>query len=460
MKTYSIILLLLLSLLLGSCEKYLDIKSDSQLVFIESSQDCQRLLDNYSVLNVSYPSDGEASAGDYYMTDASYNGSARTGEDRGIYTWQTTVLRNSAGQQWTPCYFKIYNTNLVLEALDDLSDTPEQATLDGLRGAALFYRAFSFWQLAQLYAPPYSAATAGQDPGIPIRLTSDINEVSVRGTVKQTYDRIVQDLKEAVNLLPSTVPIASRPGKAAALAMLARVYISMEDYEQALTTADAALQLKNDLLNYSSLSTTSNTPFARFNTEVIFQAVMNTNSLITGGITASNVAKVDPALVASYATNDLRRTIFLKAVAGNLGTFSFTGNYEPTTNGTLFVGLATDELYLVRAECYARAGNVASAMADLNTLLRTRWNGPYTNLTASSADEALSKVLTERRKELLMRGLRWTDLRRLNRDNRFAVTLNRTILGQVYQLTPGDLRYTLLIPNEVIINSGIKQNSR
>ena len=73
---------------------------------------------------------------------------------------------------------------------------------------------------------------------------------------------------------------------------------------------------------------------------------------------------------------------------------------------------------------------------------------------------ALAKVLTERRKELLMRGLRWTDLRRLNRDSRFAVTLSRTVQGQEYLLPPGDPRYTLLIPNEVIVNSGIAQNSR
>jgi tetratricopeptide (TPR) repeat protein len=458
MKTYQRIFLVPLVLFLGSCEKYLDIKTDSQLVLIESSADCQRLLDNYAVLNVDYPSDGEASAKDYFLTDATY--SSRNQEDQGIYTWQPTVLRSLATSQWKPCYFKIYNTNLVLEALDELSDNPDQATLDGLRGAALFYRSFSFWQLAQLYARPYSAATAGQDPGIPIRLSSDINEVSVRGTVQQTYDRIVQDLKEAVTLLPVTVPVSSRPGKAAALAMLARVYLSMEDYGQALASADAALQFKSDLISYSTLSTTSNTPFARFNTEVIFQAVMVTNTLLSGGVTAANVAKVDPALAASYAANDLRRTIFLKAVAGNPGTFSFTGNYEPTTNGTLFVGLATDELYLVRAECYARAGNTASAMADLNTLLRTRWSGTYTNMTAGSADEALVKVLAERRKELLMRGLRWMDLRRLNRDSRFGVTLSRTVLGQEYLLPPGDPRYTLLIPNEVIVNSRIAQNSR
>jgi len=462
MKSYQIIPLLLLTLLLGSCEKFLDVKTESSQVFIKTSQDCQRLLDNYGVLNTGYPSDGEVSAGDYYTTDVSYLATPRTDEDRVIYIWQPNAIRNLGNLQWTAPYFKIYNTNLVLEALEKLTDSPSQLVRDGLRGSALFYRAFCFWQIAQLYARPYTAATANQDPGIPIRLSSDINGISVRGTVQQTYDRIVGDLQEAEALLPATAPVSSQPSKATARAMLARVYLSMEDYPQALASASAALQLKSTLIDYNMLNGNSVTPFPRFNAEVIFQAVMVSSPLLIGGNTSpQNSAKVDPALAASYAANDLRSTVFLEPVVGAAGSFAFTGNYEPSTDGSLFVGLAVDELYLVRAECYARAGNAQLAMADLNTLLRTRWQaGTYTDMTASSAEEALGKVIIERRKELLMRGQRWTDLRRLNKDSRFAVTLNRTVQGITYSLPAQDPRYTLLIPNEVIQNSGMAQNAR
>ena len=460
MKTYKIIFLLPLVWLLGSCEKYLDVKTENQQVFVETLEDCQRLLDGYSVMNSNYPSDGEASAGDYYMTDASYLASARTPEDRAVYTWQPGAIRDLSTPQYKTGYFKIYTANLVLETLEELKDNPDQARIGVLRGSALFYRAFCHWQLAQMYARPYTASTAGQDPGIPLRLESDINEKLERGTVRQTYDRIIQDLQEAVPLLPASTVVSSRPSKAAALGMLARVYLSMGEYPQALVNADAALQIKSDLISFSTLNATSTTPFARFNTEVLFHAIMTNNSLLVGGITASNVAKVQPDLVASYAANDLRRTIYFKPVTGTPGSFTFTGNYEPTTAATLFCGLAVDELYLTRAECRARAGNAGLAMADLNTLLRTRWSGTYTDMTASGADDALDKVLKERRKELLLRGLRWSDLRRLNTDGRFAVTLTRTVEGQVYTLPPGDPRYTLLLPREVITNTGYAQNPR
>lgn len=451
-------------LLIWGCEKYLDIKSQSTQVFIETSQDCQRLLDNYNLMNLDNPCDGEISADDYYMTSSSYL--SRNPEQQSIYTWQANAIRSSSGTQWRPSYLKIYNANLVLEALEKLKDKPDQNTRDALKGAALFFRAFSFWQVAQLYAKPYSVGSANTDPGIPIRETSDINEISSRGSVKNTYDKIIGDLKIAAELLPITSPVSSRPNKVAAYAMLARVYLSMEDYSNAFNNANLALNLKSDLIDYNSINQNSSTPFTRFNNEVIFQALMTSSSgLLNGSTSGLNVAKIDSSLVASYDLNDLRRNIFFKKVSNTTNSYAFTGNYEPSTNGTYFVGLAVDELYLIRSECFVRANNLVSALSDLNVLLAKRWNNnngttPYQNIVSNNADEILRRILVERRKELIMRGQRWTELRRLNKDNRFAITLIRKIQGLTYSLPPNDLRYTLLIPTEVILNSNITQNNR
>jgi hypothetical protein len=122
-------------------------------------------------------------------------------------------------------------------------------------------------------------------------------------------------------------------------------------------------------------------------------------------------------------------------------------------------------MYLTRAECYARTGDKDKAMDDLNKLLENRWyTGTYTYQTAATSDEALTKVLEERRKELLMRGLRWSDLRRLNKDNTRKKDLVRSLtingVTTTYTLPPNDLRYVLLIPKNVIDNSSITQNPR
>ncbi|MNQ85856.1 SusD family protein [compost metagenome] len=333
--------------------------------------------------------------------------------------------------------------------------------INPVKGSALFFRAFSFWQIAQLYAKPYTTSTAAQNPGIPLRLKSDINEQSSRGTVQDTYSQIIQDLTEALSLLPNTSTIVSSPNKTSAYAMLARTYLSMQDYPKALINANAALQIKNTLLDYNTVSLFSPIPFPRFNNlEVIFHSVCGRSNILAPGIASTSIAKIDRTLVASYTINDLRRRIFLKANSGlHTGTFRFTGNYEPTTTSVFFNGLAVDELYLIRAECYARAGNTTAAMKALNDLLFTRWtNGTYVNMTAATPAEALSKILQERRKELLMRGLRWSDLRRLNN-----TALERKTDGDgavVATLPINNPRNTLLIPADVINLSHISQNVR
>lgn len=76
-------------------------------------------------------------------------------------------------------------------------------------------------------------------------------------------------------------------------------------------------------------------------------------------------------------------------------------------------------------------------------------------------NELLHKIILERRKELVFRGLRWTDLRRLNKETEFAITLRRTVKGMEYVLPPNDPRYTQQIPFSVIsFNKDMPQNIR
>jgi tetratricopeptide (TPR) repeat protein len=441
-----------------SCSKYVDIKKSSQQSFLETAQDCQLLMDNYDLFNTGYPADGELSADDFYLDDAGYNRDVVTIEARTLYTWQPNAIRISA-DVWTKQYNKVYHTNLVLETLATLPAT--DAAVPNLKGTALFLRAYAMWHLAQLYIKPYNAENLGQ-PGLPVHLKSDINDVPGRGTVEETYNQILADLEAAVELLNSTASVSSRPDKAAAYAMLARVYLSMGNYAAAQTNADSALQLKNELLDYNEANPGTLTPFVRFNKEVLFHSVKAREDALDPGYGEGNMAVIDSVLYQTYDDNDLRKAIFFKEnldaadYETPLGTYRFSGNYEPSVSSAQFNGLSVDELYLIRAEGYARGNEVAKAMADINTLLKSRYvTGTFTDLTAANAEEALEIVLRERRKELVMRGLRWTDLRRLQDHE-----LKRVIDGTTYTLPVGDSRYTLLIPQEVITNSKLAQNSR
>lgn len=439
---------------LSSCTKYLDAIPDKSLTVPSGLQDLAALLNN-NLLTTYSPALGEISSDDYYMAYTRY----QTYQPlvREAYTWQEDINYGSLYGDWYSPYQAIYYSNVVLDQLKEIgSNQGNQVTYNEIKGRALFYRAFSYYNLAQIFTKPYDPQTAATDLGLPLRLSSDISNKSVRSSLQQTYNQIVEDLQEAEDLLPVSVSGQTPyiPSKAADYAMLARVYLTMQRYDQALDCADSALSLNNTLMDYNAIDSTQAISFPYpSNDEVLFQSYQLLYFYFTGSYTM-----VDSTLYASYSSNDLRKSLFF-ATKVSTGTHYFKGSYSGTYD--LFCGLTTDEMYLIQAECYARGGKVTESMNELNTLLVKRWKtGTFVPLVAANANEALDRVLTERRKELIFRGIRWSDLRRLNQDSRFAITLTRVLNGQTYTLPPNDPRYVYPIPDNEIKLSGIQQNTR
>jgi hypothetical protein len=211
------------------------------------------------------------------------------------------------------------------------------------------------------------------------------------------------------------------------------------------------LKLYDSLLDYNTLNTTTQYPVPLFNKEVIFHATLS-NDLY------AKTVIVDTNLYKSYNVNDLRQKVFFKTNTN--GGMRFVGTYTGGTGFIFFAGIATDELYLTRAECYARAGKITEAMNDLNTLMVKRWKtGTFVPFTAATTSDAMKLILEERRKETIFRGLRWLDLRRLNSEGA-NITLTRVVDGQTYTLIPNSPRYALPLPPDVISLTGMPQNDR
>ncbi|MBN9384540.1 MAG: RagB/SusD family nutrient uptake outer membrane protein [Chitinophagaceae bacterium] len=432
-----------------SCKKYLDEKPLKSQIVPSTLNDLQALLDNYRNLNWQGPELLEALSDNYFITSATY--STHTTTDQMNYTWDKDAT--DYYNWFTPYTNPIYYSNIVLDQLPKITyATSDQPILNNIKGSALFYRSFAFYQIAQQYCKPFSS-TASSDLGIVLRVTSDINVPSARSTVKETYEKIIGDLKEAINLLPLHPLYPTRPSKLAAYGALARAYISMRDYENAGLYADSLLQINDTLIDYNTLDSTIRPVFKNYNSEIVFYSQEQGPLVIrvNGGL-------VDSTLYRSYDANDLRKTFFF---TDNLdGTYGFSGSYEGTSDFLPFDGIVTDEIYLIQAECLARSGNKDAALASLNTLLTSRWKtGSFKPFTATTSSEALNIILSERRKELLYRGLRWTDIRRLNLEGA-GITLTRIVNGNTYTLPPNDLRSILLIPKEVLALTTLQQNPR
>ena len=157
----------------------------------------------------------------------------------------------------------------------------------------------------------------------------------------------------------------------------------------------------------------------------------------------SYLSLVDSNLYKSYDQYDLRKEAFYETRPG--GETYFQGSYKGDFR--YFGGIAFDEIYLILAECNARLGQISEGLNVLNKLLEKRWvDGQFTPFTANNETEALTLILEHRRKELAFRGTRWSDLRRLNKDPRFAVTQTRVMQGITYTLEPNSPRYVLPTP--------------
>lgn len=445
---YLLILSIATFLFLSSCKKYLDAKTNKQLVIPSSLDDAQALLDFYDAMNSFYPSLGNESDDDFYLLTSYFNSLNVT--QRNHYIWAKEATDE---YDWLYLYQNVANANIAIETVDK-QPAAISNSLKGksIKGEAFFFRAWSFYQVAQYYAPPYDKSVTSTLPGIPLRLSSDITPKSTRASLEETWQQIVTDFKSSIALSPVTNSPLSRPSKAAGYAALARTYLDMDEYALSGKYADSSLQLNHSLMDFNSLDTSAAYPFERFNKEVLFPCITG----LTGMHLQANY-RVDSFLYQSYDTNDLRRKLYF--VSNGPGTVGFRGSYDGTRS--LFNGLATDEVYLIKAECEARLGSKDSAMDDLNKLLSTRWiAGTFVPLIAATSDDALNIILAERRKELILRGSRWFDLRRLNKDPRFAKTLTRIENGISYTLPPMDPRYTFLLPVQVIALTGMQQNNR
>lgn len=437
--------------LLSACtkDKWFDAKQTLTQVVPQRVVDFQAMMDNI-IMDWNAPYLPEVASDDHYVTDAIFN--TLPVNEKNAYTWShdqpySNLVDWSIAQDGS--YTRIYYANL---ALDGLKTAEGAGTFDynNVKGQALFYRAWNFYMLLQEFAPVYDSAKAATDLGIPLRLESDVNIQVKRSSVKESYEQVINDVRSAIGLLPVVPSYKTRPSKPACYALLARLYLSVSDYADAGKYADSALALNATLLDFNTLNLAATYPIPNYNADIIFQNTLN----VGGGVNSYN-AKIDTALYNRYDADDLRKVIFFNVAADKT-----VGVRNSNYYNTPFNGLTIEELYIVRAECRARQGQAAQAMGDINTLLRARYKtGKYVDQAAASADDALAVVLLERRKELLLRGLRWSDLRRFAREGRFAKTLTRTVAGKTYTLEPGSFKYTFPIPDDAIkLAPGFQQN--
>lgn len=435
---------------LACCEGFLDEKPNKSLLTLNSISDLRALLDNdiqYFNLEPAIP---EVASADFDLQPQAIP--TLQVFERNAYLWEPDVFEGRSSVEWNNLYRQILFTNTVLEELEkfdpNLKNSPDGLEL---KGSALFYRSYAFFNLATVFAMPYLPGSNDQELGIALRLSPDVKIQVQRSSLKETYDRILEDLKNALPLLNSQIEIPTRPSRQAALALMARIYLSIQDYQNALHYSQEALSIHNSILDFNLLNQETANPIPPLNQEIIFQS-----NLQLGLYTISQLLVPRDELLELYDSSDLRRSIFF--ITRPSGLINFRGHYSG--NIRAFGGLTTGELILISAESLARLNRLEEARLVLFDLLKYRYHENYDFRSEIQPENILNKILEERRKELVFRGLRWQDLRRFNFSPDEQVTLQRIIDGNLITLPPNDPKYAFPIPNDEIELSGLIQNPR
>ncbi len=446
------ILILIVGITGYSCKKYLDTKPDKSLVIPEKLSDLQAIIDNDGVMNQQESEIAEVAADNFYITPTFYPILPTIDQD--TYSWNPEVRSD---QTWINTYLKIYMANLILDNIDKVkNETDDQTTYNSIKGAAYFIRGLSLFIGTQVYTMPYNSASNNDPLGMSIKTSSDINSPTTRSTLSETYNQIISDLVMANRYLPIEVTPMTRPNKVASYVIMSNVYLVMQNYEMAGKYADSCLLFKSDLMDFNLLDSNSINPIPRGNKEILYESTLTSSNPLN-----SFFNRVDSDLYKSYSLGDLRRVIFYSLETDSTATFK--GGYDNNIGGqALYSGASVDEAYLIKAECAARLGDLDGASSALNKLLSNRYKSEnYKPYHFDDKMTAVKLILGERRKELAFRGgRRWWDLRRLNLDPNFAVTLKRNISGTVVDLQPNDFRYAFLLPEATITIGNLKQNTR
>ena len=224
---------------------------------LELSQGSYRLLKN----------DGGLIDNGYYIwafgaDDVTWNGTS-TGSTFKLYDYSRNIASSTTEYTWELGYRVIGNCNKIIEIIQGLGNesTREQTIM---MGENYYLRALSYFLLVNEFAQPYSNNPT-QNPGLPLKLTSDPNDLpQSRSTVAEVYDQVVLDLKDAITYL--TLQQGETPKsniyatKEAAEALLARVYLYMENWDGAwemankvITSGRFELERGNRFATYSQL---------------------------------------------------------------------------------------------------------------------------------------------------------------------------------------------------------------
>jgi len=486
------ILLVTLLLFPGACNDFLNEAPDNRVTLDNLDKAAQLLTNAYSIASPAFTD---------WMTDntAYIRGVTIRQSHSRAFEWKDFV--DDPNEQDTPAFFwfETYNAiahaNEVLAVLESLPATSEtdKKRKRAIEAEARLSRAYGHFMLVNLFGKHYDESSAESDRGVPYVETPETVFIKTykRNTVKEVYTKVEADLLKGLELIDDTFYSNSGKyhfNKNAALAFASRFYLFKQDYDKCIEYSNLLLgsdpgsfvrdltstefqnasssptnypqlysspQQRSNLLLMRKISLVQRIDFAHGPTSDVYDDIFGPNPF--GGTdereNPSYQKGENGAFPARYESLFERSSL-----NSNVGT--------PYHIGIMFRG---EEVLLNRAEALAQKNRITEAIADLQTLANKRYSGNINTITITSLRNffgvgsgsisnrtvVIEWAVRERRREFLVQGMRWFDLKR------FKVSIEHELEdGTKVKLESEDLRKVLQIPTSAIEVGGLKPNPR
>ena len=407
------------------------------------------------------------------------------------YRWQdiSGLFQSTPTYFWDQSYKAIAHANEVLALIETISGDPLRKK--SIKAEALLCRAYNHFMLVNVFGLHYDKED-NQSLGVPYITTPETNfqPKYTRHTIQEVYTLVEKDLLEGLRLVNDDYYTGSKKyhfTKDAALAFASRFYLWKRDYPKTIQYSNQLLGAdpSNQIMNYDNITASTFTEIAQNYVSVsepsniLMTQVYSLYVRYDRGYRLNNEDITNPTkgLFANPMNASDRRTqigIFkggtTTAILPRINTLFERASLSAQTGIYYHIAqlFKMEEVLLNRAEAHLLSPNpnLEAALQDLNTLTTNRLNGSTYTLNDSNrrffgvADNQsliLSAILSERRKEFWMHGLRWFDIKRHQLEVRHQLPEDEG--GHLLVLPKGDPRRAIQIP-QAAIDNGIKPNIR
>ena len=384
------------------------------------------------------------------------------------YNWMENEDRIAENDEDETAYYYSYSSifywNLMIRDVQEATECTEGERQE-LIAQAKVLRAMNYFNLLNYYADPYEESTAAEKLSVPLITSPDMGAASEQVTIERMYEFILTDLTEALPYLPEEGATVLHPTLGAGYAMLARVYLTMENYEDALSYAELALEQNNALYDWRQYYEDNRTQLDdpdNYSTSYPAIGLDNVENYIFryGTNNQKNFGQ-------SGTTNSLTTWRAAQFEEGD-ARFASKWKWRYMSPDTIYYGirndrfngggLTTPEMYYIEAECIARQGgqdNIDEAMGILNTVRQTRFfEDVYQPLSATSVEEAVRLIIRDKANEYAQTPIPFWDARRLNLHAEYATTRTKEYNGQTLTLSPDSHLWTMPFPQGAVSNPG------